>query len=100
MKTTGILNAQSTDGQSGTDIKNNSLSFERVEIENTPFMGIYEEGKGWSLVLGLNKLTMPVETKEELLEIVNRPDWNLIIDVVILATKLTMEELKGEKNNG
>lgn len=76
-----ILNTQSNAEETP---KQNSLIIEREQIENTPFWTLKTE-EGWFLVMGDYRVTEVYETKEEVLECLERDKWKIVLHLAIIV---------------
>jgi len=71
---------------------------EELQIQNTPFTAIKEDGGGWFAAMGQNKLTEEFETTEELLAWIDVNHWEFLIRVVLMVVQtLDMQKMKGMK---
>ena len=67
------------------DERNTEL-VEKIEVENTPFTIVKNEGL-WYILLGKYRLTEGYEDKEEVLKEANTINWNKILQVCIIIGK-------------
>lgn len=84
-----------------TEENHNSHSFKRVLMEGIPFTKIWEEGKGWYLVMGDYRLTNEHDTETELDAFLESNKWNIITVMMSIVSSLQIEinnkQLKGEE---
>jgi len=75
--------------------KDNSDFFKREVLEGTPFVAIYQEGTGWFLTMGKNRISEPVEDKQIIYDMVKNPNWDILTNVIIIMVK----QITDEKND-
>lgn len=94
-------------GNTSTEKNHNYHCFEREAIKGSPFTYIWEEGKGWYMVMGDYRMTEEFEEKNELEEFIKENMWNLILVMSsIIASKhieennklQTYNKIQGEDN--
>ena len=68
--------------------------FEHKEIEGTPFHSIYQEDKGWFIVMGNHRLTEPTKTQEEAEAQISFKDWNFVTRVIGVITDYTIKQMQ------
>lgn len=87
-------NIQNDEPQSNVYHNDNSNSnFERVEIENSPFVGLYNE-TGWRILIGDKLMTDEVFTTfEDLKEFVDTKPWKLIMRAAFIFTNEMMQAM-------
>lgn len=54
--------------------------FEVKEVEGTPF-AILQDEKGYCVLFAQYKISEVVESRQEALQLIERKDWNLILNV-------------------
>lgn len=70
--------------------KHNYLATDE-QIEGTPFVLRWKEGKGWFITIGLTRLTEPTSTKEETLEHLEKNKWHIIAAMIMHVTNLLIK---------
>lgn len=83
--------------EQNTNSTDSKPSFERKDIALTPFSKIYQEGKGWFLVMGDNRLTEPVEDEKVLDKLVKSKDWGLMTTIIAVITQRVIKTINEEK---
>lgn len=75
-------------------------SFERREVEDTPFV-LINEGRGWFITMGPHKLTEADEkaSTNSLIRLITKKPWTLITMVIGIYTEFVIEQLK-EREKG
>lgn len=82
-----LLKKQSS--ENGMDKQNST--FERINIENTPFTAIKLADEDWFGAFGSYRITKAFETFDELEEDLNIINWNRIINIMKLVQKIEEE---------
>lgn len=83
--TTGQEDKEPMSRHVNEETKSKSTSLAEYEaIENTPFTAVRIDNKGWFLALGNNRLTEPMETKEEVKEHLKRELWNVLLATILI----------------
>lgn len=88
---------ESTYLNTGEIAKENSPLINREKIEGTPFwlIGILEQG--WFIVMGDQRLTEPVETKEQALKLLQTEHWQIMMNMVVTLIE-TGKKIDIERN--
>lgn len=61
-------------------------------IEDTVFSICNDPNHGWFLAIGANRITEPVETREECIsKLETKEKWDIIMKMIILVTEATHE---------
>lgn len=77
-----------------TDNKNYSSELiKREQIGETPFTAIKTEQGGWFVTIGKYRVSEEYKTKAEVVKLVEKKDWGLIMNVITVVTE-TLAELK------
>ena len=74
----------------------NTELIKREPIPTTPFMAVWTEKTGWIGVCGKYKLTDNYETKDELIQEVEKKSWDMIFNVMSM---INMESKQYENLN-
>lgn len=97
----GKTNAKENDNLESGNIREGEELKKTEDIPGTPFRAIWNEQNGWWGVCGKYRITETFETKDELIEHVNKKPWDIILAVVNIAMiegkKLT-EEIENVNN--
>lgn len=68
---------------------------QRKQILGTPFTAIKLENTKWFLTMGKHRLTEPDYEYEDLLRLVEKVDWTLIVNTVLtIIDNMTIKEHK------
>lgn len=59
----------------------NEQLFKAEPIDGTPFVAVEMDGKHWAAI-GKWRITDTYESREKLLEVVENPNWNMIVAVM------------------
>lgn len=99
MKQEEKLNTSETSvyGIDNNDYGNRTEVAEFESVENTPFTIAKQNGKYYAL-LGNYMVAEPYNTKKEILEIIKKKDWQLLMAVISVMIE-TIEKNKQNKEN-
>lgn len=61
------------------------------KIEDTVFSIVNDPDNGWFLAIGHNRITEPVPTQKECLELLDKDKWNIIMKMIIIVTEATLK---------
>lgn len=67
--------------------KSNYLATDE-QLEGTPFVIRWREGKGWFLTIGDTRITDPTNTKEETLDLMKKDLWKIIAAMIVHIVNL------------
>lgn len=76
----------------------NEELIEQHELENTPFKAIGNKERGYFLALGANRLSKEFKNPDELKEALETNRWNIIINLIVQISNLTLNEQLNKLN--